>query len=124
MEFFAPAKYILSAMFVIPGVARKAYQDLTMSENLFTKKSSTHDDNTAAEMDYLLVRPVGLGDEVVPVGTWQLQREKGVDQVGGNMAKMDCARFMVQEALNPTLHRTAVVIGSTVPSEEANEATS
>ena len=114
MEFFAPAKIILGAMFVIPGVARKAYQDLTRADALYR---STPEDT----IDYLLVRPVGLGDEVEPVGTWQLQKQKGVDTVGGDMAKLDCARFMVQEALEATLHRTAVVIGSV---EDKDTATS
>jgi hypothetical protein len=30
----------------------------------------------------------------------------------GSTAKLDCARFMLQEAIKPTLHRTAVVIGA------------
>ena len=111
MEFFAPGRWILSAMFAIPGVSRQAYLDLTRMETLYQKSDET-------KIDYLLVRPVGLGDEVVPVGTWQLQKKKGVDVVGTNMAKLDCARFMVEQALQPTLHRTAVVIGNVVPEEK------
>ena len=34
------------------------------------------------------------------------------DIVGGNMAKMDVARFMVDEAVNPTLHKTSQVVGA------------
>lgn len=34
------------------------------------------------------------------------------DIVGGNMAKMDVARLMVEEIINPTLYRTCQVVGS------------
>ena len=104
MEFFLPAKIILGALLVIPGLARTAYRDLTKADELFRASKKN--------VDYLLVRPVGLGEDVEPVGTWKIQKEKYKDEVGGNMAKLDCARFMVEEALHPTFHRTAVVIGS------------
>lgn len=110
MEFFWIAKVILSALFVTPGLVRKAFWDLTHAERAYRQ--------TDSRVDFLIVRPVGLGDEVVPVGTWQLQKEKYKDTVGGNMAKMDCARYMVQEALKPTKHRTAVVIGAVEEEEE------
>lgn len=114
MESFALGKWILSALFVIPGLARRAYQDLTATENLYKESA-------ADEVDYLLVRPVGLGDDHVPTGTWQLQKKKGVDQIGLDMAKMDCARFMVQEALQPALHRQAVVIGSVISEDDTKQ---
>mmetsp|Transcript_80598 Transcript_80598/g.121111 ORF Transcript_80598/g.121111 Transcript_80598/m.121111 type:complete len:276 (-) Transcript_80598:85-912(-) len=81
---------------------RKAFKDLTEMEVLYKKSS----------IDYVFIRPTGLGEEVVPVGKWMLQKEKYKDAVGMNMAKMDCARYMVQEALEPTRHKSAVVIGS------------
>jgi len=62
-------------------------------------------------LDYLIVRPVGLGEDVVPVNEWFLQKKKWDDALGIGMAKLDCARFMVKEALAPSLHRTAAVIG-------------
>lgn len=65
-----------------------------------------------SDLDYLLIRPVGLGEDVVPVNEWFIQKEKFKDTLGINMAKMDCARFMVEEALKPTRHRTAVVVGA------------
>lgn len=114
MEFFWIAKVILGALFVIHGLARRAFWDLTYMERAYKGTKSD-------EIDYLLVRPVGLGDDVVPVGTWQLQKEKYKDTVGMDMAKLDCARYMVQEALNPTKHRTAVVIGA-VEQEKEKEA--
>ena len=63
-------------------------------------------------LDYLLVRPVGLAENVVPLNEYFIQKEKFKDILGITMAKLDCARFMVDEALNPTRHRTAVVVGS------------
>jgi len=59
-----------------------------------------------------------LGEDVVPVGKWFLQKEKHKDSVGIDLAKLDCARFMVQEALNPTLHKEAVVVGSEPPGQQ------
>ena len=105
MEFIWIARVILSFLFIVPGLSRGAYRDLTMMERLY--RATTPDD-----VDYLFVRPCGLGEEVVPVGQWWLQKEKYKDAVGGNMAKLDCARCMVEECLNPTKHREAVVIGS------------
>ena len=62
---------------------------------------------------YLLVRPMGLGEDVIPRGEWRAQKEKHKDKsVGVNMAKLDCARFMVEEALNPTQSKTALVVGT------------
>jgi hypothetical protein len=41
-----------------------------------------------------------------------IQKEKYKDtSLSVNMAKLDCARFMVEEALNPTRHKAAVVVG-------------
>lgn len=65
-----------------------------------------------SDLDYLLIRPVGLGEDVVPVNEWFIQKEKFKDTLGINMAKLDCARYMVEEALHPSRHRTAVVIGA------------
>ena len=76
-------------------------------------------------MDYLFVRPVGIEETKIPVGRYYLQvhgEKKSIDVsadneviegiVGGNMAKLDVARFMVDEVLRPTLHRTSQVVGS------------
>jgi hypothetical protein len=87
------------------GPAKKTYADLTNMEREYK----------ASAIDYLFVRPVGISEDVVPENRWFIQKEKGVDPVGFNMAKMDVARFMVEEALNPTKHRMGVVIGSEPP---------
>jgi hypothetical protein len=101
MEFFTPAKLILGAMFVLPGICRKAYHDLSQTEALYRsldmnvdETNSTSGDKTDAvatddsiAIDYLIVRPVGLGEDVEPVGDWKLQVKKYEDVVGGNMGK-------------------------------------
>jgi len=93
---------------------RKAKKDLVAMENAYSQSS----------LDYLLVKPVGIGEDVVPVGRYYLQeygKKKARDVangeiiddiVGGNMAKMDVARFMVDEAVNPTLHKTSQTVGA------------
>lgn len=72
-----------------------------------------------SDLDYLLIRPVGLGEDIVPVNEWFIQKKKFEDTLGINMAKLDCARFMVEEALKPTRHRTAVVVGADPEKEHA-----
>jgi hypothetical protein len=99
MEFFWGGK-ILALMFVT--ISRQAFQDLTMMERALRN----------SELDYLLVRPVGIGEDVVPVEEWYLQREKHKDVLSCNMAKLDLARFMVEEAVNPSKHAEAVVVGA------------
>mmetsp|Transcript_25153 Transcript_25153/g.54210 ORF Transcript_25153/g.54210 Transcript_25153/m.54210 type:complete len:266 (+) Transcript_25153:51-848(+) len=84
---------------------RKAGKDLAKMEDAYIESS----------LDYLLVRPVGIGEEVVPTGQYYLQqseKDKVHDMVGGNMAKLDAARFMVDEAVTPTLHMTSQVVGA------------
>lgn len=96
-------------------VQRKAKKDLVAMENAYAESS----------LDYLLVKPVGIGEEVSPVGKYYLQYpgEKKVHDVfndkviedaivGGGMSKMDVARFMVNEAINPTLHKTQQTVGA------------
>ena len=105
IEWFWGGK-ILSFIFMTFG--RTSFADLTAMEKIYR----------ASSLDYLLVRPVGLGEDVIPVGKWFLQKEKHKDVLGINLAKLDCARYMVQEALNPTRHREAVVVGSEPPNDE------
>ncbi|CAB9499692.1 Demethylmenaquinone methyltransferase [Seminavis robusta] len=56
---------------------RKAYKDLQEMEKLYH----------ASDLDYLLIRPTGLGEEVVPVGEYFTQDKKGVDVVGLELAR-------------------------------------
>jgi NAD(P)H-binding len=90
-------------------VMASGYRDLCGAENAVRKRKNDVDD---ASLDYCIVRPMGLSEERPPAGTWFVQKEKYKDKVGLDMSKMDCARFVVSEALQPTYHRTAVVVGS------------
>jgi len=93
---------IMSAIFLLPGCARRPYKDLTMMERAYRKSN----------LDYLLVRPYGLGEDVLPTNQWKIQWKKYEDtDLDIEVAKLDVARFMVQEALEPTRHKDAVVIG-------------
>ena len=65
-------------------------------------------------LDYL---PVGIGPGAVPVGEWVIQKEKYKDLVGYNVAKLDVARFCVQQAIKPTSSRRGVVIASKLTPE-------
>lgn len=93
---------IMSALFLLPGCARTPYKDLTKMERGYRKSG----------LDYLLVRPCGLGEDVLPENQWKIQTKKYQDaDIEIEVAKLDVARFMVQEALEPTRHEDAVVIG-------------
>ena len=93
---------------------RKAKKDLEAMERAYEESS----------LDYLLVRPVGIGEDVVPKNRYYLQ-ESGKKKVrdvfentvvdgvvGGNMAKLDTARFLVDEAVSPSLHRVSQTVGA------------
>lgn len=84
-------------------IGRTNYSDLNKAEQAIRKSD---------KVDYLLVRPVGLGEERRPKNEWFIQETKHEGKLGPDMAKLDCARFAVQEVLNPTYHKRAVVIGS------------
>jgi NAD(P)H-binding len=88
--------------------SKRPFRDLTQMELAYK-------DEANKAIDYLFVRPVGISEDVEPCGEYWLQQEKFKDAVGINMAKMDVARFMVKEALEPTLHRRGVVVGSKPP---------
>jgi nucleoside-diphosphate-sugar epimerase len=96
--------------FMFRTVSRSNYRDLNLVENALKK----------SKLDYLLVRPMGLGEERKTMGEYFIQKKKGEDKVGPDMAKMDCATFVVKEALNPSYHKTAVVIGSNWDTFELN----
>jgi hypothetical protein len=93
---------VMTLIFLTCG--RADYKDLTMVEETF---------HFSSDIDYLLVRAAGLGEDVVPQGKWAVQKEKHKDDksLDINLAKLDCARFMVEEAVNPTMHKTAAVLG-------------
>eukprot|EP00540_Astrosyne_radiata_P023377 CAMPEP_0116836082 /NCGR_PEP_ID=MMETSP0418-20121206/7896_1 /TAXON_ID=1158023 /ORGANISM="Astrosyne radiata, Strain 13vi08-1A" /LENGTH=281 /DNA_ID=CAMNT_0004465807 /DNA_START=242 /DNA_END=1087 /DNA_ORIENTATION=+ len=83
---------------------RTGWRDLEETEKVIRSSD--------ANLNYLIVRPVGLGEERRPKNEWFVQKEKYKDKVGPDMSKMDCARFAVQQVLEPTYENTAVVVGS------------
>jgi hypothetical protein len=103
MEFHWAGKLM---KWLFQGPSKQTFRDLSAMELAY---------KGATDIDYLFVRPTGISEEVVPVNKWFVQKQKGEDAVGFNMAKMDVARFMVQEALQPTRHKVGVVIGSEPP---------
>lgn len=90
-------------MSFLPGVLRSGYFDLAKAENLVTS-SPDH-------VDYLIVRPVGVDPDEQPVGSWRLANARSTENIGVTVAKEDVAKFMLQEALQPSLHRQAITIG-------------
>ena len=105
LEYFFGGK-ILAFLFRTFG--RSSFKDLTKMERAYR----------SSDLDYLLVRPVGLGEEEVPLNEWFVQESKYKDRVGLGMAKLDVARYMVEEALRPTRHKTAVTLGSRLNEED------
>lgn len=102
LEFHWAGK-IMACLFVLPGMARRPFQDLTQMEKQY---------KATKDVDWLFVRPLGLGEDVVPTNRWKLQTEKYKDRdLSIELAKMDAARYLVEEALNPTRHCVGVVIG-------------
>jgi NAD(P)H-binding len=105
LEFHWSGK-VLSCIFLTVG--RSDYKDLSKGEEAYADSPSA--------IDYLIVRPVGLGEDIAPVGKWWVQKEKYKDtSFHFDSAKLDCARFMIEEVLKPTRHRTAVVLGAPLP---------
>uniref|UniRef100_A0A7S2GSY8 NAD(P)-binding domain-containing protein n=1 Tax=Helicotheca tamesis TaxID=374047 RepID=A0A7S2GSY8_9STRA len=88
-------------------LCRREYSDLLGAERAVRQG---HKENP--DLNYLIIRPVGIGEKKEPVGKWYFQKEKHVDWVGPNVAKMDVARCMVQEALGPSRNCEALVIGA------------
>ena len=107
VEFHWTGK-VLACMF--RTVSKSGYNDLTGAEKALQQ----------SKLDYLLVRPMGLSKERQPQGVYFIQKEKGKDKVGPDMSKMDCANFVVKEALHPTFHKRGVVIGSEWENFELN----
>jgi len=89
---------------------KKDYRDLAAAEEAF---------QTSKDVDYLIIRPVALGEDVIPENKWLVQKQKYKDKsLAIGIAKLDCARFMVEEALTPTRHKTAIVIASPLPEKK------
>ncbi|GAB0497679.1 hypothetical protein MMPV_009016 [Pyropia vietnamensis] len=68
---------------------------------------------TPPEVDYLLFRPMGLTPTEPPRGrdAVKLLSARGEGGLVASVAKADVAAAMLDEALNPTAHRTGVTVG-------------
>lgn len=91
-------------------VGWRAKTDLEGAERALFKSS----------LNYLVIRPVGLGEDIVPKGEWFVQKQKYEDKLGFDMSKLDCARFAVSEVLEPKYQKRAVVVGSKPDLEKEN----
>mmetsp|Transcript_10664 Transcript_10664/g.17403 ORF Transcript_10664/g.17403 Transcript_10664/m.17403 type:complete len:245 (-) Transcript_10664:34-768(-) len=65
-----------------------------------------------SELDFLIVRPTGVTPTFKPTGTWKLMKANTAETVGPEIAKEDVAKFMLREALQPSFHREAWIIGA------------
>ena len=65
----------------------------------------------ASELDYAVVRSVGLAPEEAPTGEYKVLRKNGDGAVNIAVAKADVAKFMLSEALDGTVHQAAVTVG-------------
>lgn len=87
-------------------LCRSSFRDLTKAETI-TENSG---------LDYLIVRPTGLSPEAPVYGEWLTQDcgPEGPKKLVTNIeiSKADCAQFMLEEALAPTMHRKSVIVGA------------
>ena len=93
------------------------YQDLSAAEMLLTnflRESSNSLTNPTRNIRSLVVRAVLLNETDKPTGEWCVQQRKHHDHPTSHLAKMDCARFLVQEAIQPTIIERAVVVGGAI----------
>jgi len=96
---------------------RAVRRDLTAMETAVvegsTSSGSSSTSSSSSDLDYLLVRPVGLTPSEPERGF--CDRVLSKHDHGGRlhifMSKVDAARFLLEEALAPTLHRRGVTIG-------------
>jgi putative NADH-flavin reductase len=64
-----------------------------------------------SNLDYVLVRPVGLTPSEPPQGSCDQLLSKSDGELKFMLSKSDAAAFMLREALAPTIHGRAVTIG-------------
>jgi nucleoside-diphosphate-sugar epimerase len=97
---------------MLATVSSGAWQDLVAMESLVL--------DNGGSLDVLIVRPTGLTPKLAAIGAWRLFRTPADPPIAYGIAKQDVAKFMVQEALVPTLHNAIVTIGG-VPGAYADE---
>eukprot|EP00168_Porphyra_purpurea_P009716 TRINITY_DN2386_c1_g1_i1.p4 TRINITY_DN2386_c1_g1~~TRINITY_DN2386_c1_g1_i1.p4 ORF type:complete len:143 (+),score=49.08 TRINITY_DN2386_c1_g1_i1:545-973(+) len=99
---WSPIKLLWGAM--LATVYRGVRADLTAAEAVWAAADGG--------LDYLLVRPMGLAPEEPPRGGGpSTSSPRGGGGLAMCVAKADVGAAMLAEALEPTLHRTAVTVG-------------
>eukprot|EP00568_Trieres_chinensis_P000816 CAMPEP_0183301042 /NCGR_PEP_ID=MMETSP0160_2-20130417/7265_1 /TAXON_ID=2839 ORGANISM="Odontella Sinensis, Strain Grunow 1884" /NCGR_SAMPLE_ID=MMETSP0160_2 /ASSEMBLY_ACC=CAM_ASM_000250 /LENGTH=261 /DNA_ID=CAMNT_0025463563 /DNA_START=17 /DNA_END=802 /DNA_ORIENTATION=+ len=88
--------------FLFSTLCRREYYDLLGAE----------EEARDSGVNYVITRPVGLGEDVVPTGEYFLQKKKFEDVLGCSIAKMDVGKFLLDQVLEPTISKRAVVIGA------------
>lgn len=106
-DFMKPSFIKITWGIMLRTSLRGVYRDLNAMEKAVRE----------SDLDYLLVRPVGLTPSEPQRGSCDTIVSR--NDHGGHleifMAKPDAARFLLGEALGPTLHRGAVTIGYAGP---------
>ena len=64
-----------------------------------------------SSLDFVLVRSVGLTPSEPPCRSWHILRSPRDGDLKISIAKADVAAFMLQEAVQPSIHKDAVTIG-------------
>uniref|UniRef100_A0A0G4GSK0 NAD(P)-binding domain-containing protein n=1 Tax=Chromera velia CCMP2878 TaxID=1169474 RepID=A0A0G4GSK0_9ALVE len=102
-EDFMPFSFIHNILWplLLNTLMRSAKRDLQGLERVVE----------ASDLNYLIVKAVGLTPEEKPEETWHVLQSRGGD-VEISIAKSDMAAFMLQEALQPTMVKKAVTAGS------------
>lgn len=83
------------------SICRREYNDLVGAEN----------ELGSSDLSFLSVRAVGLGENVKPKGEYFIQKQKHEDVLCPNMAKMDAGKFLLDQVIDPTYEKIAVVLG-------------
>mmetsp|Transcript_10793 Transcript_10793/g.22993 ORF Transcript_10793/g.22993 Transcript_10793/m.22993 type:complete len:252 (-) Transcript_10793:160-915(-) len=83
---------------------RSAWKDLLSMETVVQ----------SSNLNYVIVRPMGLSPEEPSVKSWKVLTAHGEGGLKLTICKSDVAAFMLQEAVSPAMHNMEVTIGQPV----------
>eukprot|EP00631_Chrysoreinhardia_giraudii_P002821 CAMPEP_0197424198 /NCGR_PEP_ID=MMETSP1170-20131217/25196_1 /TAXON_ID=54406 /ORGANISM="Sarcinochrysis sp, Strain CCMP770" /LENGTH=252 /DNA_ID=CAMNT_0042951673 /DNA_START=40 /DNA_END=798 /DNA_ORIENTATION=+ len=97
----------------IPRIWRVLLATLLRRARTDLRQQATFLADSCDDLDVLVVKPAGLSPEKAPTRTWKVATpdDNAIDYA---VAKSDVATFMLDEALHPTMHATAVTIGGAI----------
>jgi len=72
----------------------------------------------SSELDFVLVRPMGIDPDEKPQGSWKILQRRGEGKLPITVAKQDVALFMLTEAIKPSLHQQCITIGKNPPTKK------